>query len=127
MPYKILLIEDDPDVLDFVKYALESIGFSYEFSAIHNGEEFRAKFAEVEADIIILDLMMPGITGFQICGYIRKNPKLAKTKVLAITGYDTPENQDKIFRAGADDYLAKPFELQDLVKKIKNFISEFKS
>ena len=121
---KITAIEDDIDVIDFIKYALETLGVDFSFDTISNGSEFKSRFPFLESDLVVLDLMMPGITGFEICGYIRKNPKLVKTKVLAITGYDTPENKMKILNSGADDYLAKPFELRDLVSKLQTLISD---
>ena len=67
---------------------------------------------------VILDLLLPGVNGFDICRQIKQDKYLRDTKVLAITGYDTPEHKDKIFSAGADDYLSKPMDLDELYLKI---------
>lgn len=123
---KIVIFEDDQDVLDFIKFGIEQLEAGCELETIKDGNEFKKRYAGLNPDLVILDLMMPGITGFQICSQLRMNPKLKKLKILAITGYDTPENRSKILKAGADEYLPKPFDLDDLTKKLKSLISEIK-
>ena len=120
----IIIIEDDDDVIDVVKYGIEQLAIRADIDVISNEGEFKKKFSSMKPDIVLLDLMMPGITGFQICSYLRKNPRLAKLKILAITGYDTPENKERILREGADDYLAKPFDLEVLIEKLQSFINQ---
>ena len=73
-------------------------------------------------DLVILDLHLPGVDGFEICSRIKKSSHSLRTKILAITGYDTPENAQRIFASGADAYLAKPFDIESLNKKINDLL-----
>ncbi|MFH1282464.1 MAG: response regulator [bacterium] len=119
---KIVIIEDDVDVLDFIKVGIDKLGIDIDMEMIKDGDEFTSKYENFNADLVILDLMMPKITGFQICSYLRQNLKIKKLKILAITGYDTPENKSKILAMGADEYLAKPFDLDSLIEKLQTLI-----
>ncbi|MBD3272164.1 MAG: response regulator, partial [Elusimicrobia bacterium] len=113
-----LIIEDDRDVLDFIALALEDTGLNFSVSTASNNQEIQRHLATMRPDLIILDLMMPGTTGFIVCKNYRQQPGNEKTRILAITGYDTPENKARIIECGANDYLAKPFALDHLKEKV---------
>jgi two-component system, OmpR family, response regulator len=80
------------------------------------GDGFTAgqKISDILPQLVILDLNLPGLDGFRVCEHIRQDKRLAQAKILAITGRDTVENKKKILNAGADDYLAKPFDAKTL-------------
>ena len=73
-------------------------------------------------DLVILDLMLPGVNGFDVCRQIRADPDNAGIRILAVTGYDTPENMKKIMDAGADRYLTKPMDTREIVKAVSQLL-----
>jgi CheY-like chemotaxis protein len=69
-----------------------------------------------------LDLLLPGVDGFQVCRMIREDEETKHTKILAVTGYDSPEIRQKILDSGADDFLGKPLEYNQTLEKICNLL-----
>lgn len=114
----VLIIDDDPDVVDVIKLSFDQIPHAHVFVS-HNEQDANVFLARNDMHLIILDLMMPGSNGFDICKKIRAIPELQAVKILAITGYDTPEYKKQILRCGANDYLAKPFTIQDFSDRIR--------
>lgn len=115
---KILLVEDDPKISSFVKIGLESndclVDIAYD-STIGEKLAFNRKY-----DVIILDVVIPGITGFDLCKKIRNNKIM--TPVIMLTSLDSVEDKLTGFDCGADDYLVKPFSFQELFARIKALI-----
>lgn len=115
---KILLVEDDPKISSFVKIGLESnnclVDIAYD-SAIGEKLALSKKY-----DIIILDVVIPGISGFDLCKKIRNNNNL--TPVIMLTSLDSIDDKLTGFDCGADDYLVKPFSFQELFARIKALI-----
>ena len=115
---RILLVEDDPKISSFVKIGLESneclVDTAYD-STIGEKLAFSRKY-----DVIILDVVIPGISGFDLCKKIRNNN--ISTPVIMLTSLDTVEDKLTGFDCGADDYLVKPFSFQELFARIKALI-----
>ena len=115
---KILLVEDDPKISSFVKIGLESndclVDIAYD-SAIGEKLAFSRKY-----DVMILDVVIPGISGFDLCKKIRNNGNL--TPVIMLTSLDSVEDKLTGFDCGADDYLVKPFSFQELYARIKALV-----
>jgi len=112
---KILLVEDDPKISSFVKIGLESHDFTVDVaydSPIAEKLAFSKKY-----DVMILDVVIPGITGFELCKNIRNRHIL--TPIIMLTSLDTVEDKVQGFDCGADDYLIKPFSFQELLARIK--------
>ncbi len=112
---KILLVEDDPKISSFVKIGLENNDFTVDVafdSPIGERLAFSKKY-----DVIILDVVIPGISGFELCKNIRNKNIL--TPIIMLTSLDTVEDKVKGFDCGADDYLVKPFSFQELLARIK--------
>ena len=118
----ILIIEDDSDVLDFILVALEDIPVDFDVHKASDNQTITEAIQTHIPDMIVLDLMMPGTTGFIVCKNYRDRSGTAKTKILAITGYDTPENKERIIECGANDYLAKPFSYESIKEKISRLL-----
>ncbi len=78
---------------------------------------------EFKPDLVILDLYMPGMDGFEVCERIKKNSDTSHIKIMALTGFDTPENRDLIMKAGADGYMAKPVEKDELIQNIEDILN----
>ncbi|HCJ67808.1 MAG TPA: histidine kinase, partial [Elusimicrobia bacterium] len=90
---KILVVDDDQAIINLITRFLKKLPEKYQFASAMDGFQAGQKLSEFEPDLIILDLMLPGIDGFQVCRNIRSNEKTKEMKILAITGYDSPENR----------------------------------
>jgi DNA-binding response OmpR family regulator len=112
---KILLVEDDPKISSFVKIGLESNGFTVD---VAYDSPIGEKLATTKKyDVMILDVVIPGITGFELCKHIRN--KNIRTPIIMLTSLDSEEDKLQGFDCGADDYLVKPFSFQELMARIK--------
>lgn len=120
--FKILVIDDEPEVHDFVSDALEE-NTSIEVKSAYDGFQAGIVVNEYLPDLIVLDLLLPGVDGFKVCSNIKSNPKLRHIKILAVTGYDSAEYREKIFQSGADDYLPKPIDLKLFKEKVEKLLN----
>lgn len=121
---KVLVVDDDRAIINLAIAFLKKFPEKYQFTSATDGFRAGQAVLEFNPDLMILDLLLPGIDGFQVCRNIRSNEKTKGIKILAITGYDSPENREKIFTAGANDYLSKPFEIEELGKRISKLLAE---
>lgn len=112
----ILVVDDDDAVRKTFQQKLMRENYSVETAS--NGFEAGIKARDIKPDLIILDLMMEGGDGFETCRIIKRDNLLKKTKILIMTGYDTPENREKSIQEGADDYMSKGASFQHIVKRI---------
>ncbi len=112
---------DDPKILELLREMLSAL--QHETEVASSGFEAGAKVMKFKPCLVILDLIMPEINGFKVCRSIKENPDTSHIKVLAFTGYDTKENRDRIMKAGADDYLAKPVALETLLQHVENLLN----
>ncbi|MGV8828347.1 MAG: response regulator transcription factor [Breznakibacter sp.] len=121
--YKILLVDDEADILEFISYNLRKEGFLV--STASNGDE-ALKIARAELPhLIILDVMMPGMDGIETCEEIKKIPSLANTLIAFLTARGEDYSQIAGFDAGADDYIAKPIKPKVLVSRIRALLKRF--
>ena len=111
----ILLVDDEPDILEFMRYNLEKEGFGVETAA--DGEEGYYLIKEKKPDLIILDLMLPKMNGYELCRKVRNDG--VTTPILMLTARG--EEMDRVhgLDLGADDYLRKPFELEEIVARVR--------
>jgi pilus assembly protein CpaE len=114
---RILAVDDDPMNLKLVAATLGKEGF--EVLMANNGKEGFQKAIDLLPDLVILDVMMPEMDGYQVCSQLRKNPKTANIPVMMLTSLSSVEQKIKGFDAGADDYLAKPFVPDELIAHAK--------
>jgi len=115
---KVLVVEDNKDLNDTIKEILELNGFIVE--SAFDGYEALSFIDVSEYDLIILDIMLPKIDGFQVCKEIRN--KNIETPILMLTAKDSTKDKVKGLNIGADDYLSKPFDIEELVARIKALI-----
>ena len=113
----ILLVDDEPDILEIVSYNLMAEG--YKVYTAKNGIEALEKAKKKKPHLIILDVMMPEIDGIEACEAIRNTPELAHTLVAFLTARGEDYSQMAGFDAGADDYITKPIKPKVLVSKVK--------
>ena len=117
MGYKILLIDDEPDILEFVKYNLERDG--YEVHTAPNGQEGLETALAVKPHLILLDMMMPVMDGVETCKAIRESPTLKNVMVVFLSAVGTEETQLQGYDAGADDYINKPIKMNILRSRVQ--------
>jgi len=114
---KILIVDDDPQIQKLLTKMLSAQ--KYETEVASSGFEAGAKVVKFKPGLIILDLIIPEMSGFEVCRLIKEDPNTSHIKILALTGYDTKENREKIMKAGADDYMVKPVEREVLLRHIE--------
>jgi DNA-binding response OmpR family regulator len=120
--YRILIVEDDEDIVETVKYALELRGF--EVDVAYDGLHALRKARKNEYDLMLLDIMLPGKNGYEVSRMLKQDMddgKIDPFKILVLTArkVDTPEREDFLATwSNADEYMYKPFELDDLINRI---------
>lgn len=120
--HKVLIIEDNPDIVANIYAFFEPKG--YELDNAHNGSSGLKLITNNHYDVILLDVMLPGLNGTEICQIIREKHHI-KTPVLMLTARDTISDKVAGFDSGADDYLVKPFSLLELELRIKALIRRY--
>lgn len=121
--YKILLVDDEPDILEFLGYNLKKEGFTV-FTA-QNGRDAIKLALENLPHLIILDVMMPGMDGIETCEEIKKHPTLKDTLVAFLTARGEDYSQIAGFEAGADDYITKPIKPKVLVSRARALLKRY--
>jgi len=122
--HRILLVDDEPDVLEFLGYNLREEG--YQVHTCSNGEDAIVKAEEILPHLIILDVMMPGMDGIEACSKIRQDEALQDTIVIFLTARGEDYSQIAGFEAGADDYLTKPIKPKILISRVKALLRRYK-
>jgi two-component system alkaline phosphatase synthesis response regulator PhoP len=117
---KILIIDDEPDVRDIIRYNLAKEG--HELETAENGLEGLKKVDSFQPDLVILDMMMPGMDGVEVCHMIRSNSKNNNVIVCFLSARNEDYSQVAGLESGADDYLAKPISPRVLVSKVKSLL-----
>lgn len=115
--HKILLVDDDPDILEFIEYNLEKEG--YQVSTASNGNEAIEKAKKVHPDLILLDVMMPEMDGVETCAKLREIDEVKESVIAFLTARGEDYSQIAGFDAGGDDYILKPVKPRVLVSRIK--------
>ncbi|WP_142784198.1 response regulator transcription factor [Changchengzhania lutea] len=121
---KILLVDDEPDILEIVGYNLSNEG--YQVITAENGLQGVKKAKKELPHLIILDVMMPEMDGIEACELIRNHPKLKNTIITFLTARGEDYSQVAGFDAGADDYIAKPIKPKVLISKVKALLRRYK-
>ncbi len=121
---KILLVDDEPDILEIVSYNLSAEG--YEVFTAKNGVEGVSKAKKKQPHLIIMDVMMPEMDGIEACEMIRNTPGLENTIIAFLTARGEDYSQVAGFDAGADDYITKPIKPKVLVSKVKALLRRLK-
>jgi len=119
---KILIVDDDLQVQKLLTVMLSYK--KYETETASSGFEAGTKVVKFKPGLIILDLFMPEMSGFEVCRQIKKHQETSYIKILALTGYDSKTTREKIMEAGADDYMVKPVEKDVLLRHVENLLSE---
>ncbi|HET6684319.1 MAG TPA: response regulator [Gaiella sp.] len=113
----VLVADDDPDILDLVRYRLERSG--YAVATADSGTEAVRLAGELSPALAVLDVMMPGLTGFDVTRRLREDPHTAGIPVILLTARAQEADVQEGFAAGADDYLRKPFSPRELSARVQ--------
>lgn len=114
---KILIVDDDVTITDLLKTLVKMEGHTP--TTVNDSTKALEIANSVDPDLITLDLMMPGLTGFQLCELLHQDPKFVNIPILIVTARDDPESKERAMQAGAKDYVTKPFGADELMQKIK--------
>jgi twitching motility two-component system response regulator PilH len=113
----ILVVDDNRDNVEILSTFLESRG--YRVASAQDGKAALAKLEEVKPDLVLLDVMMPGMDGWQVCRTIKRHPEFGSTRVMMVTAKGGFEDKFEGMRSGADDYIVKPVDLAELAEKVE--------
>jgi len=122
MNEKILVVEDDPGALRLAQYVLQYEG--YEVLTATNGLVGLKKAQTEQPDLVVLDVMLPGIDGFEICHRLRANPQTAQLPILMLSAKAQAVDKATGLKVGADDYLTKPADAAEIVRRVKKLLAE---
>jgi diguanylate cyclase (GGDEF)-like protein len=124
VPETILVVDDDPDIARFVEVNLRSAG--YDVSVAGDGAEALDRAGEIRPDLVLLDVMMPRIDGFEVAQRLRKNPQTANTSIIMLTAKALSADKVTGLQSGADDYIIKPFDPIELLARVKGTLRRAK-
>ena len=113
----ILVVDDNTDNVEILRAFLESRGFT--IAEARDGRTALSLMEEVRPDLVLLDVMMPGMDGWEVCRVIKQHPQLGDTKVVMVTAKGGFEDKFEGLRSGADDYVVKPVDFKELMGKVE--------
>lgn len=117
---KVLIVDDEPNILMSLDFLMRKEG--YDVLVARNGTEALESLAQQQPDLVILDIMMPDVDGYEICQHIRSTPEHEHCKVIFISAKSKESDIQKGYEIGADFYITKPFSNKTLVAKVKELL-----
>ena len=121
MVHKILIVDDEPNIVISLEFLMKKEGF--EVAVASDGEEALAKVASFSPDLILLDVMMPKKSGFEVCEALRADPQHSGLQIVMLTAKGRDTEVAKGLALGADAYFTKPFSTKELVAKVKEMLA----
>ena len=121
----ILIADDDPDIRDLVAFKLEQAGF--DVTTVDNGLAALDSAREVAPDLVVLDVMMPGMSGIDVCRELRGDSSTAGLPIILLTARAQEGDVEVGFGAGADDYVVKPFSPRELVSRVEAVLARMRA
>jgi CheY-like chemotaxis protein len=112
----VLVVDDEPNILLSLEFLMKKKG--YEVFIARNGAEALDLINQQRPDIIVLDVMMPEVDGYEVCSYVKQDPELRHIRVIFLSAKSKEADIEKGYQAGADLYLTKPFSTRDLMQRI---------
>lgn len=119
---RILVVDDEIDLVETVRFSLELEG--YEILVAYNGEEALNQARKEHPDLILLDLMLPKLDGYKVCRLLKFDERYKHIPILMLTA--KTQDKDKVLglETGANEYITKPFDMDDLIKKVKDYLRQ---
>ncbi|MAX33471.1 MAG: two-component system response regulator [Halomonadaceae bacterium] len=119
---KVLVVDDEPNIVLSLEFLMQQAGF--EVITAVDGESALTRIAEMPPDLVLLDISLPGISGFDVLERLRAMPSSARLPIIMLTAHGREVEREKGLALGADDYITKPFSTQALVDKVKALLDE---
>ena len=120
MAASVLVVDDEPNIVLSLEFLMRQAGFDVRIA--RDGDAALAAVAERIPDLVLLDLMIPGRDGYEVCQAIRSNPACAGTKIVMLTARSREVEREKGMALGADDYVTKPFSTRELVERVRKLL-----
>ncbi|HOH34219.1 MAG TPA: response regulator [Candidatus Hydrogenedentes bacterium] len=120
MKKRVMIVDDEPEALAMMENILMDEGF--ELIKVSNATEVGLRAAQLSPDLILLDFLMPEINGFEVSKALRNNELTRSIPIMAVTALTKEQDIERIFECGADEYLAKPFRIDQLLEKVRELI-----
>lgn len=121
MANRVLIVEDEPAVVQALTFLLTRANFDVRVA--RNGEEAIDVIEEASPALVLLDVMLPKLNGFEVCRMIRANPKWKDLRIIMLTGRGRDEDREKGLASGADAYLTKPFSTREVLAQVQRLVS----
>jgi len=123
---RVLVVDDEPTAVEIVVRTLRRLGddLDLDIATATDGFDAGLQVATFRPHLLVLDLMMPHIDGWEVCRLIRQNPVTAHVKILIITAYGIHANLDRALKAGANDFLHKPLDIRELSNKVREMLAD---
>lgn len=122
MAKRVLIVDDEPNIVISLEFLMRQSG--YEIRVARDGREAETALAEFQPDLVLLDVMLPHKSGFELCQTIRENPDWKLLKIVLLTAKGREMDITKGLSLGADDYVTKPFSTKELVDKVNALINK---
>ena len=121
MAASVLIVDDEPNIVLSLEFLMRQAG--YDVRVARDGDAALAAVAERVPDLVLLDVMMPGRDGYEVCQAIRANPACARTRIVMLTARSREIEREKGIALGADDYVTKPFSTRALVDRVREMLA----
>jgi DNA-binding response OmpR family regulator len=122
MAKKVLIVDDEENIVISIEFLIDQAG--YEIDIARDGEEALNKVVSFNPDLILLDIMMPKINGFEVCRRIRENPQFDSTKIIMLSAKGREVEVAKGLALGANSYIIKPFSTKELMAEVNHILSQ---
>ncbi len=119
---RVLVVEDEDNIAIALDFLMTREGYAHD--RVANGAEALARIRATRPDLVLLDVMLPGVSGYEICQDVRRDPGLADVKILMMTARGSAMERRKGLALGADGFIAKPFELKELRAEVRRLIGD---
>jgi two-component system, OmpR family, alkaline phosphatase synthesis response regulator PhoP len=119
---KILIVDDEMDLVETVRFPLEMEG--YDVLVSHNGEDALNQARKENPDLILLDLMLPNLDGYKVCRLLKFDDRYKHIPILMLTAKSQEKDKALGMETGANEYITKPFDIRDLLKKVKAYLNQ---
>lgn len=120
MTYSVLVVDDEPNIVLSLEFLMKKAGYTVRVA--RTGEEAMQAIEATPPDLVLLDVMIPGRNGFDVCQSIRADPALETVKIVMLTAKGREIEREKGMALGADDYITKPFSTRDVVDRIRSLL-----
>lgn len=122
MSKSVLIVDDEPNIVVSLEFLLEQAG--YQMRVAHDGQEAWEAIERQPPDLVLLDVMLPRLSGFDVCQKIREHPDLQRVRVVMLTAKGREVEVSKGLALGADAYISKPFSTQDLLAQVRTLLAD---